>query len=244
MSSPKKTASDFPDKGVPLYLQAYEKLVKLMRKGNVGDTLPHERSLALEWGVSRITIRNAYAKLVENGHVLREHKAYRIAPRLSSSGLFMPEGFTRDAIRRGIQPRTEIVGTEIIYPSARISGLLMLNPKDRVYRLIRKRYWEKRLIAFEYAHISEKLAPGLDSHKLDSLYDVLEKKYHTRVHRVQQDFSFHFEKTPHHKELNVPEDKPIMHLQRVSFSNKNKPVEFVEAYYDIRDFSFHLEIRC
>jgi GntR family transcriptional regulator len=240
MSPTKKTSPNFQDKGTPLYLQAYEKLVKLMRKGNIGDTLPHERELALEWGVSRITIRNAYAKLVEDGHALREHKA----PRLSSSGMFMPEGFTHDALRRGIQPHTEIVGTEIIYPPIHISKLLMLSQKDRVYRLIRKRYWEERLIALEYAHISEKLAPGLDSHKLDSLYDVLEKKYRIRIHRVQQDFSFHFEKTPQHKDLNVPEDKPIMHLQRVSFSYKNRPVEFVEAYYDIRDFAFNLEIRC
>ena len=50
------------------------------RQTHRGDDQPHEKAFALEWGVSHITIRNAYAKLVEDGHVLREHKAYRIAP--------------------------------------------------------------------------------------------------------------------------------------------------------------------
>ena len=107
----------------------------------------------------------------------------------------------------------------------------MLGPEDRVYRLIRRRFWEDRLITVEHAHIGERTAPGLDAHKLDSLYEVLEKKYHLKIHWVQQDFSFHFEKTPQHLELNVPEDKPVMQLQRVSFSNKNTPVEFVDVYY-------------
>ncbi len=229
---------------IPLYLQACERLKKLIRQGTVGDILPQERNLALEWGVSRITIRNAYIRLVEEGYVLREHKAYRIAPRLSSSGLFMPEGFTHDALKRGVTPRTEIIGIEVVYPDAKIAKQLMLKPKERVYRVIRKRYLDDWLTTIEYSRIPEKLVPGLDSHNLDSLYKVLEEKYNIKVHWVQQNFSFHFEPISQHKELNVPEDKPVMQLQRLSFSNKNQPVEFVDAYYDIRDFSFHLEIRC
>jgi GntR family transcriptional regulator len=244
MNKKTKKISKASGKQIPLYLQAYEKLKELIREGNTGEILPQERNLALEWGVSRITIRNAYIRLVQDGYVIREPKAYRIAPRLSSSGLFMLEGFTRDALKRGVKPRTEIIGIEVVYPTAQTAKLLMLKPKERVYRIIRKRYLDDRLTAVEYAHIAEKLAPGLDSHELDSLYKILEEKYRLRVHWVQQNFSFHFEPTPQHTELGVPEDKPLMQLQRVSFSNNNSPVEFVDAYYDIRNFSFHLEIRC
>ena len=227
----------------PLYLQARDRLLAIIMKRAVGETLPHERNLAVEWGVSRITIRNAYSRLVDEGYVMKAHKAYKVAPRLSSTGLFMLEGFTKDARARGNVPRTEVLGVELIYPESNIAELLLLAAGQRTYRLARKRFLNDRLIALEYAYVGEALAPGLDKHRLESLYEVLLKEYGLQVHWAQQNFSFCFEKAPEHEGLELNQDTPLLHLERVSFSPKNTPVEYVNAYYNVRDLEFYLEIR-
>ena len=227
----------------PLYLQAKDRILKIVRKKEPGQVLPHERELALEWGVSRITIRNAYGRLVQDGYVMKTHKAYRVAPCSPRTGLFMLNGFTQDAHKRGNIPKTEVLGIELIYPAKPIASCLLLKSKQRAYRLIRRRSLNDKLIAVEYAYLSEEVVPGLDRCSLESLYKTLHKKYQIKVYWAQQYFSFHSKKSPEHEILGVPPEEPLLHLKRISFSEKNNPIEFVDGYYDIRHFAFYLEIQ-
>lgn len=237
----KKDARLDPALSQPLYLQARNRISKIIRKKKSGNILPQERILAKEWNVSRITIRNAYIRLAEEGYVMKTHKAYRVAPRLRSTGLFMLNGFTQDAVARGNIPQTKVLSVELVYPPKETAKMLSLDAKQMTYRLIRKRFLNDRPVAVEYAYLSEKLAPGLDKHPLESLYKILSQKYKITIHRAQQNFSLYSGKTPQHEELKLADDKPILRLKRVSFSIDNKPVEFVEGYYNIYDVEFYME---
>lgn len=226
-----------------LCMQARDGIERLARGLKAGDKLPRERDLAHTWGVSRITIRNAYALLVQEGKVMKTHKAYRMAPRLADTGLFMLDGFTRDAIARGHQPRTEVLGIELVYPEKSIAAALLLNPKERVYRLARKRFLNNAPIAVEYAHVSERLAPRLDTHPLESLYATLKKHYNLVVAWAEESLSICTEPIAEHDMLGLDHMCPLLRLRRVSFSRRNIPIEFVLACYNVRDFEFHLELR-
>ena len=227
----------------PLYVQARDAIVALLRGMDAGSKLPRERELAQAWGVSRITIRNAYAALVQDGLVMRTHKAYRAAPRQSNTGLFMLDGFTQDAVMRGHKPRTDVLGIEVIYPEPRIAEALLLKPKERAYRLARKRFLNETPIAVEYAYLSERLTPGLDTHSLVSLYAVLKKHYGITVTWAEQFLSIGTEPTPEHAILDLDPPCPLLRLRRVSFSGRNVPIEYVQACYNVREFEFYIALR-
>ena len=227
----------------PLYVQARDAIMALRRDVEPGSKLPGERELAQAWGVSRITIRNAYIALVQDGFVLRTHKAYRVAPRLPDTGLFMLDGFTQDAVARGHKPRTEVMGVEIIHPQTRIAEALLLKPKERAYRLARKRILNDVPIAVEYAYLSERLTPGLDTHPLESLYAVLKKHYGIVVAWAEQFLSIGTEPTPEHAILDLDPPCPLLRLRRVSFSGRNVPIEYVQACYNVREFEFYIALR-
>lgn len=230
-------------RSVPLHLQVRDRILAMIPKMQVGDVLPHERNLAEELGVSRITVRNAYARLVESGHVVRTHKAYRVAPHRLSSGLFMLEGFTRDAMARGLGPRTEVLGVELVYPEPAIAQSLMLKPDQRTYRLHRRRYLRDKLVGIEHTSVSERLAPGLDRDKLGTLYKVLERRYELRVHWARQWFNFVLGESDQREKLGLPESVPMLHLERISLTEKNLPIEHVHAFYDMREMEFYIELR-
>ena len=226
-----------------LCMQARDGIERLARGLKAGDKLPRERDLARAWGVSRITVRNAYALLVQEGKVMKTHKAYRMAPRLAGTGLFMLDGFTRDAIARGHKPRTEVLDIELVYPEQSIAAALLLKPKERVYRLTRKRFLNNAPIAVEYAHVSERLAPQLDAHPLESLYATLKKHYGLVVAWAEESLVICTQPTAEHDMLGIDKTCPLLRLRRVSFSRRNIPIEFVLAWYNVRDFEFHLELR-
>jgi len=181
--------------------------------------------------------------LVQEGRVMKTHKAYRMAPCLASTGLFMLGGFTRDAIARGYRPRTEVLGVELVYPEKSIAAVLLLKSKERVYRLARKRFLNNVPIAVEYAHISERLAPQLDAHSLESLYATLKKRYNLVVAWAEESLSICTQPTAEHDMLGLKTACPLLRLRRVSFSRRNIPIEFVLAWYNVRDFEFHIELR-
>lgn len=231
------------DTDSPLYLRVHRRLLAMANRRAAGDLLPTERDFAQQLGVSRITVRNAYAKLVEEGHVVKAHKAYKVAPQFRSSGIFMLEGFTRDSAARGFKPRTNTVCVELVRPSTEIAEALMIPPQARTYRLFRQRFLDDDLVAVEYASLSEALAPGLDRYPLNTLYGALRRRYGIRVHWARQWISFIFGPCRQRDELALPPEVPVLRLKRISLSEKNRPIEYVEGYYDMRKMEFYLELR-
>ncbi len=227
----------------PLYLQARDRLLPLVRNKPVGDALPHERDLAEEWGVSRITIRNAYARLVEEGYVVKTHRAYRPSPRLSRTGLFMLDGFTQDALQKGLVPRTEVVGVDVIIPPSEIAKALMLPRQGHAYLLKRRRFLNERLVCMESGYLGAHLVPSLEAYSLESLYDVLQTRYGIIVHWAEQSFRFDFGRSAERKQLHIAKGVPLLHLRRVSFTIENLPVEYVEASYNLLDFEFYVKVQ-
>ena len=60
---------------LPRYYQVYVSLEERIRAGELGpgDALPSERQLAVDYGVSRITIVKSLDMLVDDGLIERQH---------------------------------------------------------------------------------------------------------------------------------------------------------------------------
>ena len=136
----------------PQYRQIEQALRERIAGLQPGDPLPSDAELVAEFGVSRMTARNAMQRLAEDGLVRREPgrgsfvaepPAHRRANRLMT--------FSREMLRAGRVPSSRIL-VRVVRPStADEADALGLRPRQPVVHLRRLRLADDQPIALESA---------------------------------------------------------------------------------------------
>ncbi|MFT3965763.1 MAG: GntR family transcriptional regulator [Sphingobium sp.] len=150
----------------PLYLQLEEQIVALVRSRHLppGATLPPERQLAQELGVSRATVQASYNSLRlrgllggrgRRGSVVQPDMGGRMVP-----GMDRLKGFTQEMEEMGRIPSTRILEQEILADRA-MASLFGLPAHARFLRLVRIRYGDEQPLTVESAWYSLDIAPFL-----------------------------------------------------------------------------------
>jgi GntR family transcriptional regulator len=149
-----------------------------------GDPLPSDAELCAEFGVSRMTARNAMQRLADEGLVLRvpgrgsyvaEPPTHRRADRLMT--------FSREMERRGRHPSSRLLNREIRPSSPAEAAALGLGAGEPIVALRRLRLADDEPIAIETATLIRATGPSVMGADLEagSLHDALAKGgYHLR----------------------------------------------------------------
>jgi GntR family transcriptional regulator len=141
-----------------------------------GDRMPSDAELVAEFGVSRMTARNAMQRLAEEGLVARQPgrgsfvappPAHRRADRLMT--------FSREMARRGRTPTSRLL-TRVIRPSTRAeAAALELPPDEPVIEIRRIRLADSEPIALESAILVESCSTAVMTADLErgSLHEAI-----------------------------------------------------------------------
>jgi GntR family transcriptional regulator len=146
-----------------------------------GAALPSDAELCAEFGVSRMTARNAMQRLADEGLVRREPgrgsfvaqpSAHRRTDRLLT--------FSHEMARRGRVPSSRILAREIRPSSAAESGALGLAPAEPVVVVRRLRLADDEPMAIETAVLVRRTASAVMAADLErgSLHEVLARAGH------------------------------------------------------------------
>ncbi|MGD9924034.1 MAG: GntR family transcriptional regulator [Pseudorhodoplanes sp.] len=114
--------------GSPLYLQIVERLREKISSGlhDPGSLLPSEAALTKEFGVSRVTIRQALSELEQRGLIYRQQ----------GRGTFVSEPHLRQQMNEEAQTIVEALRREGIDPEIKIIGLDRVKPDPQVAALL------------------------------------------------------------------------------------------------------------
>jgi GntR family transcriptional regulator len=146
-----------------------------------GDALPSDADLCAEFGVSRMTARNAMQRLADEGLVLRipgkgsfvaNPPAHRRADRLLT--------FSREMERRGRRPSSRVLAQEIRPSTQSEATALGLMTGEPVVAVRRLRCADGEPIAIETAILVRATAPSVLTADLErgSLHDALARGGH------------------------------------------------------------------
>lgn len=227
----------------PLYRRLTNGIRKAIEQGVLSpdDALPPERDLAQNLGVSRVTVRKAVGKLVEEGLLVQRQGAGTfVAPRVEQP-LSKLTGFTEDMEARGLAPSVEWLDRSLGSATPDEAVALNLSPGAPVARLYRIRLADDKPMCLEQATLPASALPAPE--KVDiSLYAALErnKMRPTRALQHLRAQLFDYEQA---RLLHVEPGTACLYIERRSFLPNGQPVEFVRSYYRGDSYDFVAELQ-
>jgi GntR family transcriptional regulator len=226
----------------PLYAQLRDTIREAIEQGKLQprETLPAEREIVSRMNVSRITVRKAIAKLVEEGLLIRQQGSGTYVASRVEKQFFQLSSFSEDMAARGFDVRNEWIRKDsgTITPDEALT--FGLSPGSRVYRLKRVRYANNIPMAVEYATIA-----GFALHSEDeidkSLYDALEATGNRPVRALQRMRAVMFE-GEQAELLRVTERAPALFIERRGFNQAGRMIELTKSWYCGDAYDFVAEI--
>lgn len=220
----------------PIFIQISDTLRQQIERGElkVGDTLPSEREYAEQLKVSRMTVRSALDKLVNEGLLLRQHGRGTVvaSSKINRSALgFM--SFSEDMRTRGLQPSSRVLRCASEVADSAVAAQLDLSVGARVIVLERVRMADDEPLALERVELPFDRFGGLLHKDLAtrSLYAVLEEDFGCVPSFADETVEAVLLNPAQAKLLSVPRHSPALLARRITRDDRSAPVESVHTLY-------------
>ncbi len=221
---------------VPAYVQIADSLTALLKGGSLtaGSPLPTERELCEQFGVSRMTLRQALGTLEREG-LIESHRGrgtFVARNRLRKQQQEL-RSFTEEILARGGTPESRLLSMKAIVPEPNAGQFFDLGEADRVYEIRRLRLSDKVPIAVETVQIPQRLCPGLEQFDLakNSLYELLERQYGLTLETCVEEISAEMAKPADRKLLEVTGSAAVLVVNRRTHTDSGQPLELTRAIY-------------
>jgi DNA-binding GntR family transcriptional regulator len=220
--------------GTPLYVQIRKSLRDDITNHALtpGQKIPSEDELATRFGVSRMTVRQGIADLIDEGLLYRRHGIgtfvaqphfVRDHSRLTS--------FVETASEEGLDLAIRVLIADILPAKLKVARSLSLNEGDLVVRVKTLRNVEAQPITVHDAYVPYKLFPQLLQEDLEShhLWYYFESYGH-HVKRAIQRVEAREADDEIAGLLEIDEGAPILYKERTVYLDDGTPAEFTYCY--------------
>jgi GntR family transcriptional regulator len=232
--------------GIAYYRQIADRLIQRIYDGEyaLGEQLPSDRELSIEFGHHRHTVRRAL-DIVEAQALITRHQgrgtfvADILPPPTEKTRL--PIGGLIDMTRRlGQRPEAKVLSVSIIQAD-NVSGALQINPDEQVIYLHRLRLIGDEPVILEHIYVPHRLVPGLEREDLNqSLRDLMAEQYRLSIARKEIEFESILSNSYAAQHLQIAVGSPLMLEKRVAFTPDDLPCEYSKHIYRGDRFLFSL----
>ena len=230
---------------LPVYIQIHDAIKEKIESNfwEIGDRLPSERELSVQFGVSRMTLRQAIQTLADEGILERKiGSGTYVASRKVQEKMTGTTSFTEIMLSQGREPSSRAVSYVITSPSSSEMDKLKLTKDDTILRMERIRLADGIPICFEVASIPEKLIHQFSKSEItSSLYRTLEEKGRRKIGGANQTISAMLASEKIADYLDIKKGDAILRMRQVSFLEDGHPFEYVRSQYVGNRFEFFLE---
>lgn len=233
-------------------LPRYYQLKEIMREKinsnewKPGDLIPSERELGEQYGISRMTARQAITELVNEGLFYREQgKGTFVSRHKITQQLIRLTGFTEDMKARGQQPGSKIISAKMIPADETVAEQLHIKPGLMIFQLQRLRLADEEPLAIEVSNLFFNGCERLIEEDLEnnSLYRLLESKYKLPLMEAEQQLEAGLIGPEEAQLLNIPVGSAALFVRRTTYSEHDQPIEYVRSIYCGSKYVFFTQMR-
>jgi GntR family transcriptional regulator len=210
-----------------------DKVLELIENMSIGESIPSERQLTQDFGVSRLTVRAALDELVREGYLVRRRGSGTFVSEPKIAQELTMTSFTEDMRRRGMRPTSRTIELKTVPAGARLGRFLKVSPSEPTMVAKRLRLADGETMAIEMLHVPSALVPGLTAKDLEtqSFYELLSERYGITIAGGVQQIEPTVTNEEESEALGVPLHSPAFLFERTSRSAEGKTVEFVRSIY-------------
>ena len=218
-----------------MYKVIYEDLASQIANGELhpDQRLPSEPALAEQYGVSRMTVRQALDQLTNERLLVRRPGAgtFVAAPTSAYRRLNRLSAFGEDVTPDHGTISTRVLRQEVSQPPDPVGQRLGLKPRQKAVRVVRLRLVADEPIAIHDSWLPYAIAPGLARDELieGSLYRTLRERYGVHPRWAEQEISASAASPEEAKTLDVAVGCPLISMKRTTYSDAPNPIEFAAS---------------
>jgi GntR family transcriptional regulator len=221
---------------IPLYYQIQQYLLDRIRSGvyRPGQVIPSEQEICAQFGVSRMTARQALKALCDMGLVYSQRgKGTFVSAHKLEKDFRQVLSFSEEMGVRGSRPASRVVSFEIVPADAKVAEALRLDSGADVISLKRVRLADDSPLGLEHSRIPLALCPDLlqTFDPRNSLYQTLVARYGIHIVVTDEVAEASLARVEDAKLLEIPPHSPVFLLTRHSFIENGQPVEYVTSVY-------------
>ena len=209
-----------------------------------GSLLPSEADLAAEFGVTRMTVRQALAGLSAQGVIERRHgHGTIVAPFRLQRQVQRPTGLAEELLSRGLTPGTRVLQFDEIRPTSEARSRLWIGPRGTVFRLRRLRYADGVLIGLQESLVPAKHAPGLDEIDFtnQSLSKVLRERHGLAATYAELSIEAVAADQAIANALEIEPGTPVLRSTRISYLDDGRPLERTTGWFLGNRYSYRVQ---
>jgi len=220
--------------GIPRYVQIRESLREdVIAKTLVpGQKLPSEDELAVQFGVSRMTVRQGISDLLDEGILYRKHGVgtFVSQPQVSRDHTRLTN-FFENSQANNVNGTMRVLIADILPARLKMAKALGLNEGELAIRIKTLRLADGIPVTVHDAYVPYKLFPKLLQEDLEShhIWDYMEQ-YGYPVKRAVQRLEAHEADEEMAKLLEIEEGAPILYKERTVYAEDGTPVEFTYCF--------------
>ena len=218
----------------PLYAQIREALRADIREKALvpGQRIPSEEELAARFGVTRMTVRNGIADLVDEGLLYRRQGVGTfVAQPVMERDHSRLTSFAETARAQGIDIRVRVLIADILPAKLHVAKALGLQEGELVGHVNTLRLANGTPVTVHDAHIPYRLFPLILQEDLEArhLWDVFEAHGYP-VKRATQRVEARAAGEEMASVLGIEAGAPILYKERTVYADDGTPVEFAYCY--------------
>lgn len=223
-----------------LHNQIREIIRGKIRSGDYTDKLPSEVILMKEFSVSRATIREAITGLVQEGLLIRKQ----------GLGTFVSEnpvhewlgylyGFSEMMQQVGLSPAAKIIRSLWVHDEE-VSSVLGVSD---IYVIERLRSANQVPVAIEIAYFPFEIGKHFQDRAEEAFYPIIENELGILLDHAEQSISSIVATANEAKLLGVKIGHPMLLINRVTYDEKNRPVEVLRSIYRGDRYKFNVDLK-
>lgn len=234
------------NKHMPLYIQLRDDLIKKIKEGawDVECQIPTEKALMEEYGIGRVTVREALSMLVNEGYLYKKHGIGTFVARKQTSLGFEPLiSLTYSLKARGINPHNVIVEKSMLTPNKKFISKLKWETVKPCCFLKRIRYAENTPMAIEESYFSGDYKDLGEKFDLTgSIAKIILEDLKVTIRKVEQIVVSRLPTKEEQNILNIDENTLVLNLERWIYTEDEKEPPYYLNFIILGNiYSFNLE---
>jgi GntR family transcriptional regulator len=223
---------------LPRYYQIKQTIKNwiISREFNPGDKIPSENQLSEIFNVTRLTVRQALAQLIQEGFITsRKGGGTYVTSDENLINSFNIEftGFMDDLFYQVSKSKTKSVEINRITIPKSMIDKLALGRDDEIILVKRVRLKKDTTFAYTINYLPVEIGEKLNKKDLlkKPLLQILEQDLGIKFTEAFQTIEASFADQEVSRLLEIPAGSPLLFVERIMYTKRRKPVEVVQSLY-------------